>query len=180
MVISMTKNWYVIHTYSGFEGRVKTTIEEQATHLGLQEKISKVLVPTEEVIEIKDGKKRVSTKKFFPGYVLIEMEMTDETLQLIKNTPKVTGFLGGEAKPAPLSQSEVETLLKQLDAGTAAPREKLQFQKGDAVRIIDGPFLGFNGVVDEVHTEQNKVKVLVSIFGRSTPVELGFLQVERL
>jgi transcription termination/antitermination protein NusG len=176
----MTKNWYVIHTYSGFEGRVKTTIEEQASTLGLEEKISKVLVPTEEVIEIKDGKKRVSTKKFFPGYVLIEMEMTDETLQLIKNTPKVTGFLGGAAKPAPLSESEVDTLLKQLDAGTAAPREKMQFQKADSVRIIDGPFLGFNGVVDEVHADQNKVKVLVSIFGRSTPVELGFLQVERL
>ncbi len=180
MVISMSKNWYVIHTYSGFEGRVKTTIEEQASSLGLQEKISKVLVPTEEVIEIKDGKKRISTKKFFPGYVLIEMEMNNETLQLIKNTPKVTGFLGGEAKPAPLSESEVETLLKQLDAGTAAPRAKLLFQKSDSVRIIDGPFLGFNGVVDEVHADQNKVKVLVSIFGRSTPVELGFLQVERL
>jgi transcription termination/antitermination protein NusG len=180
MVTSMSKNWYVIHTYSGFEGRVKTTIEEQASSLGLQEKISKVLVPTEEVIEIKDGRKRVSTKKFFPGYVLIEMELSDATLQLIKNTPKVTGFLGGEARPAPLSETEVETLLKQLDAGTAAPREKLQFQKGDSVRIIDGPFLGFNGVVDEVHADQNKVKVLVSIFGRSTPVELGFLQVERL
>lgn len=180
MVISMSKNWYVIHTYSGFEGRVKSSIEEQVQSLGLQEKITKIMVPTEEVIEIKEGKKRTSTKKFFPGYVLVEMEMTDETLQLVKNTPKVTGFLGGGSRPEPLSEGEVEVLLKQLDAGTAVPREKLHFQKGDSVRIIDGPFLGFNGVVDEVHTDQNKVKVLVSIFGRSTPVELGFLQVERL
>ena len=176
----MTKNWYVIHTYSGFEGRVKSTIEELVKTHGLEEKISKVLVPTEEVIEIKDGKKRTSTKKFFPGYVLVEMELTDESLQLVKSTPKVTGFLGGEMRPTPLSEGEVETLLKQLHTGTAVPRERLHFQKGDSVRIIDGPFLGFNGVVDEVHPDQNKVKVLVSIFGRSTPVELGFLQVERL
>lgn len=176
----MEKQWFVIHTYSGFEGRVKTTIVEQAGSQGLKNKIGQVLVPTEQVIEIKEGKKRTSTKKFFPGYVLVEMEMTDNTLRFIKGVPKVTGFLGGEARPEPLSESEVKTLLKQLDAGTAAPREKLDFEKGEAIRIIDGPFLGFNGVVDEVHTDQNKVKVLVSIFGRSTPVELGFLQVERL
>lgn len=176
----MGKSWYVIHTYSGFEGRVKATIEEQASSKGLGEQFGKVLVPTEEVIEIKEGKKRTSTKKFFPGYVLVEMEMNDETAQLVKGTPKVTGFLGGESRPAPLSQAEVDKLLKQLDEGTATPQKKLDFQKGDAVRIIDGPFLGFNGAVDEVHADQNKVKVLVSIFGRSTPVELGFLQVERL
>ncbi|HEY5648355.1 MAG TPA: transcription termination/antitermination protein NusG [Nitrospiria bacterium] len=176
----MGKSWYVIHTYSGFEGRVKATIEEQANSKGLTEKFGRVLVPTEEVIEIKEGKKRTSTKKYFPGYVLVEMVLDDETSQLVKGTPKVTGFLGGESKPAPLSQPEVDRLLKQMDEGLAAPKEKLHFQKGDAVRIIDGPFLGFNGSVDEVHADQNKVKVLVSIFGRSTPVELGFLQVERL
>ncbi len=176
----MAKQWYVIHTFSGFENRVKDTIEDAIANLKIQDKISRVLVPTEEVIEIKGGKKRTSTKKFFPGYVLVEMEMNDQTLQLVKNTPKVTGFLGGEARPEALSETEVEILLKQMDTGTAIPREKHHFQKGDAVRIIDGPFLGFNGAVDDVHTDQNKLKVLVSIFGRSTPVELGFLQVERL
>jgi transcriptional antiterminator NusG len=130
------------------------------------------------VIEIREGKKRVATKKFFPGYVLVEMEFSDDTWQLIKNTPKVTGFVGGGEKPAPLSQEEIETLLKQIDTGAAPSREKVQFQKGDNVRIIDGPFLGFNGVVDEVNPDQSKIKVLVSIFGRATPVELGFLQVE--
>ena len=174
----MGKNWYVIHTYSGFEGRVKATIEEKVSSLGLQDKIGQVLIPTENVVEIREGKKRVSTKKFFPGYVLVEMEFSDDTWQLIKNTPKVTGFVGGGEKPAPLSAEEIETLLKQIDTGTAVSREKVQFQKGNSVRIIDGPFLGFNGVVDEVNQDQNKVKVLVSIFGRSTPVELGFIQVE--
>jgi transcription termination/antitermination protein NusG len=176
----MTMNWYVIHTYSGFEKRVKSSIEERATSLGLKNKIAQVLVPTEEVIEIKEGKKRVSTKKFFPGYVLVEMELSDNTLQLIKTTPKVTGFLGGDANPAPLTVDEVETLKKQLDSGMAIPREKVKFQKGDSVRIIDGPFMGFNGVIDEINQDHQKVKVLVSIFGRSTPVELGFLQIERL
>ena len=176
----MAKNWYVIHTYSGFEGRVKQSIEEKTTSLNLADKIGQVLVPTESVIEIKEGKKRVSTKKFFPGYVLVEMDLTDETCQLIKTTPKVTGFLGGATTPVALTEGEVETLKKQIDSGTGVPREKVQFQKGDSVRIIDGPFLGFNGVVDEVNADQNKVKVLVSIFGRSTPVELSFLQVERL
>lgn len=176
----MTMNWYVVHAYSGFEGRVKTSIEERANVLGLKDKIGQVLVPTEEVIEIKEGKKRTSTKKFFPGYVLVEMDLTDETWQLIKATPKVTGFLGGDAKPAPLTVEEVETIKQQIDSGTAIPREKVKFQKEDAVRIIDGPFMGFNGMIDEVNQDQQKIKVLVTIFGRSTPVEVGFLQVERL
>lgn len=176
----MEKNWYVIHTYSGFEGRVKASLEERVKTLGLEEKIGKVLIPTEEVVEIKDGKKRVSTKKFFPGYVLVEMSMDEEVQQLVKSTPKVTGFLGGAEKPSPLSQHEVDVLLKQMDEGVAPTREKTQFDKGDQVRIIDGPFLGFNGVVDEINVDQSKVKVLVSIFGRSTPVELSFLQVEKV
>lgn len=180
LVPSAEKHWYVIHAYSGYEGRVKATIEEQVRTLGIEDKISQVLVPSEQVIEIKDGKKRTSKKKFFPGYVLVEMALDDQTIQIVKNTPKVTGFLGDDARPEPLSEDEVQTLLKQLDTGTTAPREKLHFEKTDSVRIIEGPFLGFNGVVDEVHTDQNKVKVLVSIFGRSTPVELGFLQVEKL
>jgi len=173
-------NWYVIHTYSGFEGRVKSSIEERAASLKLDTKIGQVLVPTEEVIEIKEGKKRTSTKKFFPGYVLVEMELDDQTWQLIKGTPKVTGFLGGDAKPAPLTPEEVETIEKQIVSGAAAPRETIKFQKGDGVRIIDGPFMGFNGIIEEINQDQQKIKVLVTIFGRSTPVEVGFLQVERL
>ncbi len=172
------KQWYVIHTYSGFEGRVKASIEERVKASGLEGKVGQVLVPTEEVVEIREGKKRTSTKKFFPGYVLIEMCLDDETSQLIRDTPKVTGFVGG--MPSALSEEEVKTLLVQVEAGTTRPAGKAHFQKGDAVRIIDGPFLGFNGVVDDVNQDQNKVKVLVSIFGRATPVELGFLQVERL
>jgi len=176
----MGKNWYVVHTYAGFEGRVKDSILERASQMGLQDKIGQVLVPTEDVIEIKEGKKRTSTRKFFPGYVLVEMDMSNESWQMIKETPKVTGFVGGGAQPIPLAQEEVDTLLKQIDSGTAVPRQKEEFHKGDSVRIIDGPFLGFNGMVDDVDQERSRLKVLVSIFGRGTPVELGFLQVERL
>jgi len=176
----MGKNWYVVHTYAGFEGRVKDSILERANQMGLQDKIGQVLVPTEDVIEIKEGKKRTSTRKFFPGYVLVEMDMSNESWQMIKETPKVTGFVGGGTHPIPLTQDEVETLRKQIDGGTAVPRQKEEFHKGDNVRIIDGPFLGFNGMVDEVDQERGRVKVLVSIFGRGTPVELGFPQVERL
>ncbi|GKS60494.1 transcription termination/antitermination protein NusG [Nitrospira sp.] len=179
---TMTKRWYVIHTYAGFEGRVKASLIERAAQMKLAERIGQVLVPTEDVIEIKDGKRRTSKRKFFPGYVLVELEtpLTDETLQLIKETPKVTGFVGGGAQPVPLSQEEVESLLKQIDSGTARPREQIRFIKGDNVRVIDGPFMGFNGAVEEVDSVHNRVKLMVSIFGRSTPVELGFLQVERI
>lgn len=178
----MNKSWYVLHTYAGFEGRVKASILERANQMGLTDKLGQVLVPTEDVIEIKDGKRRSSKRKFFPGYVLLELEtpLADETLQMIKDTPKVTGFVGGGVKPIPLTSDEATSLLKQVDSGTGVPREQVRFIKGDNVRIIDGPFLGFNGLVDEVDTDHNRVKVLVSIFGRSTPVELGFLQVERI
>jgi transcriptional antiterminator NusG len=179
----MAKNWYVIHTYAGFEGRVKASLLERANQMGLVEKLGQVLVPTEDVIEIKDGKRRASRRKFFPGYVIVELEspLIDETLQMIKETPKVTGFVGGDgAHPTPLSAEEVDSLLKQVDAGASGPREQVKFIKTDNVRIIDGPFLGFNAVVDEVDHDHSRIKVLVSIFGRSTPVELGFLQVERI
>jgi transcriptional antiterminator NusG len=176
----MIKSWYVVHTYAGFEGRVKTSILEQAVQMGMQDQIGQVLVPTEDVIEIKDGKKRTSTRKFFPGYVLVEMAMSPETWEMIKKTPKVTGFVGGGAEPIPLMPEEVETLLKQIDTGTAVTRQKEEFNKGDNIRIIDGPFLGFNGMVDDVDQERGRVKALVSIFGRGTPVELGFHQIERL
>ncbi len=178
----MVKSWYVLHTYAGFEGRVKSSLVERAQQMGLVEQFGQVLVPMEDVIEIKDGKRRTARRKFFPGYVLLELEtpVSDDTLQMIKETPKVTGFVGGGIRPIPLSQEEADNLLKQVDASTAAPREQIKFVKGDNVRIVDGPFLGFNGLVDEVDTDHNRVKVLVSIFGRSTPVELGFLQVERI
>ena len=175
----MGKNWYVIHTYSGFEGKVKAGIEEKIRTMGLSEKFGKIMIPTEEVVEINKGKKRVSNKKFFPGYVLIEMDVEDSTLQLVKGVPKVTGFVGGGDHPVPLSPEEVSTLQSQIETGSAKPKSKVQFSAGESVRIIDGPFLGFNGTVEEVHLEQSKVKVFVSIFGRPTPVELGFLQVEK-
>lgn len=176
----MEKSWYVIHTYSGFENRVRTALEEKVKSLGLENRVGRVLVPTEEVIRIKGGKKQVLTKKFFPGYVLMEMCLDEELQQMVKVTPKVTGFLGSGADPLPLSNEEVDLLLKQVDEGVSPSREKTQFEKGDSIRITDGPFFGFNGVVEEIHPEQSRVKVLVSIFGRSTPVELNFLQVEKL
>jgi transcriptional antiterminator NusG len=176
----MTKKWYAIHTYSGFEGRVKASIEEKIKTLKLEDKIAQVLVPTENVVELKEGKKRVSTKKFFPGYVLIEMDLSDETWHLINNIPKVTGFIGSNNKPSPLSDDEVENIRKQMDTGVTLTKTKSQFQKGDNVRIADGPFLGFTGVIDDIDIDHRKLRVMVSIFGRSTPVELDFLQVEKV
>ncbi len=178
----MSKQWYVIHTYAGFEGRVKTSITERANQMGLVDKVGQLLVPTEDVIEIRDGKRRTARRKFFPGYVLVELEspITDDMAQMIKETPKVTGFVGGGNLPIPLSGEEVETVLKQVDSSAAGPREDIRFTKGDNVRVVDGPFLGFNGLVDDVDTDHNRLKLLVSIFGRSTPVELGFMQVERI
>ncbi len=176
----MTKKWYAIHTYSGFEGRVKASIEEKIKTLKLEDKIAQVLVPTENVVELKEGKKRVSTKKFFPGYVLIEMDLSDETWHLINNIPKVTGFIGSNNKPSPLSDDEVENIRKQMDTGVTLTKTNSQFQKGDNVRIADGPFLGFTGVIDDIDIDHRKLRVMVSIFGRSTPVELDFLQVEKV
>ena len=178
----MTSHWYVIHTYAGFEGRVRTGIVERANQLGMGEAVGQVLVPTEDVVEFKEGKRRASKRKFFPGYVLLEANgpINDEMVAMIKETPKVTGFVGGGVRPIPLDPEEVATLLKQLEAGVSAPRELANFAKGDNVRIVDGPFLGFNGLVDEVDQDHARVKALVSIFGRSTPVELAFSQVERV
>ncbi len=178
----MAKNWYVIHTYAGYEGRVRTSLVERATQMGLQEEFGQVLVPTEDVIEIKDGKRRASKRKFFPGYVLVELEdpLQDATVMMIKETSKVTGFIGGEGtKPMPLPREEADALLKQIESGVSLPRERVFFSKGDNVRIVDGPFMGFNGVIDEVDDEHSRAKVLVSILGRATPVELVFAQIER-
>jgi len=173
----MAKNWYVVHTYSGFEEKVRISIDEKVGVLGWQEKISKILIPTERVIELKGGKKKESDKKFYPGYILIEMEMDDETWHLVKSTPRVTGFVGGK-NPVPIPEEEVEIIMQQLEKGPVQ-QVKTQFQKGESVRIIDGPFSNFNGFVDDVDMDHGRLRVMVSIFGRSTPVELNFFQVEK-
>ncbi len=175
----MSKAWYVVHTYSGFEAKVKSSIEERAKSLGLQEKITQILVPTEEVVELRNGKKRTSTRKFFPGYILVEMDLDDDTWHLVKDTPKVTGFVGDKQKPSPITEEEVGLIRTQMDEGTAPAKREAAYQKGDSVRIIDGPFISFTGSVEEVNVDQGKLQVMVSIFGRATPVELDFLQVEK-
>jgi len=174
----MSKNWYVVHTYSGFEEKVKQSIEDKVGKKGLEEKISKILIPTEKVIELRSGRKKESDKKFYPGYILIEMDLNDETWHLVRSTPRVTGFVGG-TRPVPLPGEEVELILQQLTRGPA-PHVKMQFQKGENVRIIDGPFTNFVGYIDEVDMDHGRLKVLVSIFGRKTPVELNFFQVEKV
>jgi len=173
----MAKNWYVVHTYSGFEEKVRLSIEDRAGKKDLKDKISRILIPTEKVIELKAGKKRESDKKFYPGYILVELELDDETWHLVRSTPRVTGFVGG-TKPIPIPEEEVEIILQQLEKGPA-PQVKTQFQKGESVRIIDGPFTNFLGYVDEVDMDHGRLKVMVSIFGRQTPVELHFFQVEK-
>ncbi|MEW6322433.1 MAG: transcription termination/antitermination protein NusG [Acidobacteriota bacterium] len=175
-----TKNWYIVHTYSGFEKKVAESLQERVRAYGLQDDIGEVLIPTEDVVELRGGKKVVSSKRFFPGYILVEMNMTDNAWHVVKNTPKVTGFVGAGAKPTPLSKDEVEQILQQVRTAAEKPKPKYTFDKGDQVRINEGPFAGFNGVVDEVNTDKNTLKVMVTIFGRSTPVELDFLQVEKL
>jgi transcriptional antiterminator NusG len=176
----MPKRWYVIHTYSGCESKVKDRLEDRLERAGMNDKIGQILVPTEDVIDIRKGKKRVSTRKFFPGYIIVEMDMTDEIWYLVKNTPKVTGFLGGANNPTPLADEEVERLLGQLKDGTAKPKPKVLFEIGENVRVIDGPFTNFVGIIDEVNSDRGKVKVMVSIFGRATPVELEFPQIEKV
>ncbi len=176
----MGQNWYVIHTYSGFENKVKASIEKKTAALGLADRISKILIPTEEVVELRKGKKKISTRKFFPGYLLIKMEMTDDLWYLVKNTPKVTGFVGPGTKPVPIPEEEAEDIIKQLETGGDKPRHRVMYVAGESVRIIDGPFTNFSGVVEEVKPDKGRLKVMVSIFGRSTPVDLDFLQVERI
>lgn len=173
----MEKNWYVIHTYSGFEEKVRQGIEEKTEKKGFKDRIPRVLIPTERVIELKSGKKKESDKKFYPGYILVEMEMDDETWHLIRSVPKVTGFVGG-TKPVALPEEEMEIILQQLEKGPST-QVKTQFQKGENVRIIDGPFTSFVGYIDDVDMDHGRIKVMVSIFGRQTPVELNFFQVEK-
>jgi transcriptional antiterminator NusG len=172
------KLWYVIHTYSGYENKVKANLEHRIESMGVEDQIFQVLVPMEEEIEIKNGQRQTVNKKVFPGYVLVEMSMTDESWYVVRNTPGVTSFVGSGNRPTPLQENEVKKILKQM--GVEAPKFKLQFSKGQSVRVKDGPFAEFIGTVDEVNPERNKVKVLVSIFGRETPVELDFLQIDKL
>jgi transcriptional antiterminator NusG len=172
------RQWYVIHTYSGYENKVKTNLEHRVHSMGMQDKIFQVVVPTEEEIEIRDGQRRTIQKKIFPGYVLVQMIMDDESWYVVRNTPGVTGFVGSGTRPVPLEAEEVASILRQMRA--EEPRVKVGFQVGQTVRIIDGPFVDFAGQVDEINLEKGKVKVLVSFFGRETPVELDFLQVERI
>lgn len=176
----MAKKWYVIHTYSGFENNVKSSIKERIKNAGLEDFVSQILVPIEEVVEVKKGKKKISPRKFFPGYVIIEMEMNDDVWYVIKNTPKVTGFLGGVKDPTPLMDEEAERLLQQIEGRATKLRPKVEFEKGEVVRVVQGPFSNFTGVIDEVNEERGKMKVMVSIFGRGTPLEVDFTQVERV
>ncbi len=172
--------WYVVHAYSGYEKRVATTLKERVELHGMQDAFGEILVPTESVVEIKEGKKRKSERKFYPGYVMVEMDMNDETWHLVKNTPRVMGFIGGSSdSPAPLSQAEADSILRRVKEGTETPTRKTIFEPGEAIRVTDGPFADFNGTVEKVNYEKNRLHVSVTIFGRSTPVELEFTQVEK-
>ncbi|MBT4993386.1 MAG: transcription termination/antitermination protein NusG [Candidatus Marinimicrobia bacterium] len=176
----MSHRWYVVHAYSGFEARVKQYLEECIQRNDMAESFGEILVPTEEVVEVRGGQHRKSERKFFPGYVLVQMEMNDETWHLVKEIPKVLGFIGGTSeKPSPISDKEADTIMRRVQDGVEKPKPKVLFESGEMVRVIDGPFTDFNGVVEEVNYDKNKLQVSVFIFGRSTPVELDFGQVEK-
>jgi transcriptional antiterminator NusG len=173
----MAHKWYVVHTYSGYENKVKLSLQERIEAAGKQDFFSDVLIPEEDIVELVSGEKKTSKRKFFPGYILVQMELNDETWHIVKDTPKVTGFIGGKEKPSPIPDRDVEVLRTRIDEGTLKPKPKFKFEVSDHVRIIDGPFTNFDGVIDEVKPEKGKLRVIVSIFGRSTPVELDFIQV---
>ena len=175
-----SKQWFVVHTYSGFENKVAEGIVSRAKIFGMADRIARVLVPTEKVVEVRNKQKRESEQKFFPGYVLVEMELADDTWHLVRSTPKVTGFVGSGTKPVALEPDQVDEIMRQMEAGAEKPKPKSVFQRGDKVRVIDGPFVNFQGVVDDMNPERGRMKVVVPVFGRPTPVELEYYQVERL
>jgi len=176
----MAKQWYVVHAFSGFEKQVMRSLKEHIKNAGMEEVFEEIIVPTEEVVEMRGGQKRTSERKFFPGYVLVKMEMNDETWHLVKGVPKVSGFIGGVGnKPTPITDKEAQAILQQVQEGVEKPRPKFSFEAGEQVRVVDGPFADFNGTVEDVNFEKNKLRVSVSIFGRMTPVELDFSQVEK-
>ena len=174
------QKWYVVHVYSGFENKVKKALEDRIATSPHPEKFGEIVVPTEEVVELVKGKRKTSARKFYPGYILVQLELDDETWHIVNNTAKVTGFLGGREKPAPISDDEAAQILNRMEAGKEKPQPKYYFDAGDEIRVIDGPFTNFNGIVEDVNPEKGKIKVLVSIFGRSTPVELEFVQVTKM
>ena len=176
----MALNWYVVHAYSGFENQVKRSLIERVKRAGMEDKFGEILVPTEEVVEMREGQKRKTERKFFPGYVLVQMDMNDETWHLVKDVPKVMGFIGGTAdRPLPISDREADQILQRVQEGVDKPRPKTLYEPGEVVRVVEGPFNDFNGVVEEVNYEKSRLRVAVLIFGRSTPVELEFSQVEK-
>ncbi len=176
-----TKRWYVVHAYSGMEKAVERNLRERIDRAGMQDKFGRILVPTEEVVELKNGKKAVTERRFFPGYVLVEMDMADDTWHLVKHTSKVTGFVGGaKNRPAPISEAEVLKIVHQMQEGVEKPRPKVQWEVGELVRVKEGPFTDFNGAIEDVNYDKSKVRVSVTIFGRATPVELDFAQVEKV
>lgn len=175
----MAKKWYVVHTYSGYENKVKQAIEEKVKQTGKEEFFGEVLVPSEKVVDMVKGVKRTTSRKFFPGYILISMDLNDETWHLVKGIPKVTGFVGGQEAPPTISDEDVRKITHQMEEGAVRPKPKVLFERGENVRVIDGPFTNFAGIVEEVKPEKGKLRVLVSIFGRATPVELDFVQVEK-
>ena len=176
----MELKWYIAHTYSGFENRVRVTLQEKIKSLGKEEFFGQIVVPTEQVVELVKGKKKTSSRKFYPGYIMIQMALTEETWQIVQDLDKVTGFLGEKTKPVAISEEEAQGILTRMADGREKPKPKFSFEEGDEVRVIDGPFTNFNGIVEEVKPDKAKLKVLISIFGRSTPVELDFVQVTRI
>ena len=177
----MAKKWYIVHTYSGHEAKAKQALLERAKVLGNEDAFDEILIPEETVVEVaKGGERKTSKRKFFPGYILVKMDLDDETWHIVRDTPKITGFVGGKTQPTPLSDAEVKEIVDQTSSDPGKPKPKVLFRVGESVRVIDGPFTSFIGMVDDVNSERGKLRVMVSIFGRSTPVELDFLQVERL
>ncbi len=172
--------WYIVHTYSGFEKKVKMNLEERIKTLGKDAFFGDILVPMEQVVELKKGQKKTSSRKFYPGYILVQMHLNEETWHIVRNTAKVTGFVGGEVRPTPIPDEEVERILRQMEEGASKPKPRYSFEEGDEVRVIDGPFNNFQGVVEEVKAEKEKLRVLITVFGRPTPVELDFIQVTRI